>query len=356
VGRVLSRTRGRRLRRVATAAVGLAVVAAACAGAAEPATTTTGTAATTTITAPREITATSAPTTSTTRTTTTTVPPATRPPPTASSAAPDGTAIEFRDVSLTVGEVERSYRLATPRGLDPASPVPLVLDLHGLTADPVTQDDLSSMSAKAAAEGFVVAQPLGLGLLPSWSAGDNSVAADDVEFLLAVVDDVAGRVAVDPARVFAGGFSNGGGMANRLACNAADTFAAVAAVSGSFVEYLDCDPPRPVPVIAFHGTRDVVVPYEGFFVFPAVLDWAQAWADRNGCAVEPVRSAVADDVELREWLGCRDGAAVALYTVEEGGHGWPGTRSADRLLNSTRSVVATDFIWDFFAAHPMPSG
>jgi polyhydroxybutyrate depolymerase len=256
-------------------------------------------------------------------------------------------------IDLEIGGRVRSYRLTVPESVDGAGPVALVVDLHGLTADPSSQEDLSSMGAKGIEEGFVVAQPLGLGLLPSWSAGNNSVAAEDVAFVAAVVADVSALVPIDPARVFASGFSNGGGMANRLACNAAAEFAAIATVSGSYIEHLECDPVRAVPVVAFHGTADPVVPYDGFAFLPEVAAWAEAWASRNGCAAPADETEVAPDVTLRSWSGCRDEGDVLLYTIMGGGHGWPGTTSADRIFASTRSIVATDVIWRFFEDHPL---
>ncbi len=287
--------------------------------------------------------------------TTTTRPPVmsstTVPPPTTGVVAPG---VVRTTIEITGDGRVRTYVLSVPATVDPGVPAPLVVDLHGLSATPDSQEELSAMAVKAAAEGFVVAQPAGLGLLPSWSAGDNSVSAEDVAFLEAVVADVATRTAIDADRVFASGFSNGGGMANRLACNAAETFAAIASVSGSYIEYLECDPVRAVPVIAFHGTADFVVNYDGFAFLPDVNEWAELWALRNGCGRDPADSRVTEDVTKREFLGCSDGGDVVLYTIEGGAHGWPGTTSSVRLLNSTQSIDATDLVWAFFDEHARP--
>ncbi len=211
------------------------------------------------------------------------------------------------------------------------------------------------MSAKGIAEGFVVAQPLGFGVVPLWfTAAGTPESEQDVAFARALVDDVASRVTIDPDRVYATGFSNGGGMANRLACDAADVFAAIGAVAGAYVDFAECAPSRPVPIIAFHGTLDLVVPYEGFLLVPDVRVWAEAWSARNGCTSEPDIGRIAADVTLHRWSDCREGADVLLYTIEGGGHGWPGTSSPTRRENSTDSVDATELIWDFFEVHPLP--
>ncbi len=344
--------------------VACAMVAAACSGGAgEPASgtrpaptagvttapgggTTSAPATTTTVASPPTTTAST--TTPTAAPTTTTAAPTTTIPLTTTLVA------ETADVELVIGDRTRFYRLTLPDRT--GAPIPLVVDLHGLTADPESQEELSSMAARGQAESFAVAQPLGLGLLASWSAGSNPAAAEDVAFLEAVVADVAARTAIDSDRVYASGFSNGGGMASRLACDAAETFAAVASVAGSYVEHLDCDPSRPVSVVAFHGTADFIVPFDGFAFLPEVEAWARAWALRNGCAPEPVEDRLATDVVLREWLGCRGGTVVALYVIEGGGHGWPGTSAAGRRDDSTPSIEATAVIWDFFAAHAATGG
>jgi len=40
---------------------------------------------------------------------------------------------------------------------------------------------------------------------------------------------------------------------------------------------------------------------------------------------------------------------VLLYTIMDGGHGWPGSDTGDR---PTKEISATELIWDFFKEHP----
>jgi polyhydroxybutyrate depolymerase len=207
------------------------------------------------------------------------------------------------------------------------------------------------MRAKARSAGFVLAQPEGG--LPA-NAWDTLSGSGDVDFIVALVDDVADRVPINRNRVFAGGFSAGGGMANRLACDAADVFAAVLVVGGAHFGHSRCEPAVAVPILAIYGDADIVVPYEGIGLLPDIEEWAEAWADRNGCAGTPVQSPVGNDVTRSEWTGCRDGSATLLYTVDGGEHSWPGTANADRLAETTDTISATDLAWDFFVAHPVP--
>jgi polyhydroxybutyrate depolymerase len=114
-------------------------------------------------------------------------------------------------------------------------------------------------------------------------------------------------------------------------------------------------------MIAFHGTADPQVPYTGgrtwmFPVrFPDVSTWVANWARRNRCGTNPAISVVALDVTRREYSNCADDAAVVLYTVQGGGHSWPGgMRLPEWFVGSTSDGVdATEEMWTFFQAHPL---
>jgi polyhydroxybutyrate depolymerase len=161
------------------------------------------------------------------------------------------------------------------------------------------------------------------------------------------------RLCIDPARVYANGLSNGGGMTNRLACEASDMIAAIGGVAGAYSP-VTCNISRPVPVIAFHGDKDSIVEYEGNAAlgFPAYQDWGKAWAERNGCDLTPTLIPQVDDVRGVRYAGCQAGADVVVYTVEGGGHVWPGGPEL-RFLGKTSKVDATPLMWDFFKLHPM---
>jgi polyhydroxybutyrate depolymerase len=257
-------------------------------------------------------------------------------------------------MTLDVGGELRTYVLFVPPGIG-GGPAPLVVDLHGLSESADKEEERSGMRLKAAEEGFVVVQPEGRSALKYWeSSAAGTAVTGDVAFIRGVVDDVGSMFDIDPRRVYATGLSNGGGMANRLACEAADLFAAVAPVAGAHTQYNICEPGRPVPMVIFHGDADQVVPYTGVGeLFPPIDAYAAGWAERNGCDPEPAESGVAADVTVRTWTECDAGADVLLYVIEGGGHGWPDSGKPTAETNSTQSISATDVIWDFFTAHPL---
>ena len=147
-------------------------------------------------------------------------------------------------------------------------------------------------------------------------------------------------------------------MASQVACDASNVFAAVAPVSGLRLPS-PCPSTRPVPVIAFHGTADPIVPYRsggtGLFLpgvpSPGAVQNLTDWARLDRCAGGPRVARIATMVVRRTWTGCRSGSAVVLYSVLGGGHTWPGspvTLSAGTFGPTTRQISATTLMLRFF--------
>ncbi len=110
-----------------------------------------------------------------------------------------------------------------------------------------------------------------------------------------------------------------------------------------------------MPVIAFHGLQDPLAPYEGgdTVMQPPIEAWAVAWAKRDGCKEAPDLTQPATAVTVRTWSGCNGNAEVILYSIADEGHSWPGSPTLPSAITS-QAVNATDLMWDFFQAHPMP--
>jgi len=64
---------------------------------------------------------------------------------------------------------------------------------------------------------------------------------------------------------------------------------------------------------------------------------------------------VARDVTRRAYTNCADDAAVVLYTIQGGGHTWPGGTPLPKWFvgRTTRSIDATGLMWSFFSEHPL---
>lgn len=268
-----------------------------------------------------------------------------------------GRAPQPLDAVWTIGN--RSFRVHVPASYDPTAPTPLVFDFHGYTMTALTQETMTRFTAKSDTAGFVVVHADGTGAVQGWNAGAccgtaASTGVDDVGFVDAMVAELSARLCIDPKRIYATGFSNGGFLSHRLACERAGVFAAIAPVSG-VNGMATCAPSRAVPVMHFHGTADTVVPYAGSpaLGFEAAAATVTAWAERDGCTEAPVETFDQGDARCVATRGCAGGAEVVFCTITAGGHTWPGGGFFPGGHIST-DLSATDAMWDFFVAHPLP--
>jgi polyhydroxybutyrate depolymerase len=258
------------------------------------------------------------------------------------------------DEQIVSGGIARKFRLHVPPGYQPGHPLPLVLNFHGLTSNSKQAENLTGMSVKADQAGFIVVYPDAINA--AWHDGTGADDQRDEQFVRDILLNLESRYSIDAKRIYASGISNGGGMTNRLGCDLADVIAAIAPDSGAYNFWQDCSPSRPVPVLAFHGLDDKLVPYDGeepLFLTPPIRDWAAAWAARNGCSGGPAETSPLTGVSVDTWSACPGNAEVVLYTLANHGHSWPGSAVMPAAITS-QAVNATDLIWDFFAAHPMP--
>ncbi|HEX9006217.1 MAG TPA: PHB depolymerase family esterase, partial [Bacteroidota bacterium] len=210
--------------------------------------------------------------------------------------------------------VNRSYILHVPVSTQGSSPIPLLLNFHGAGSSALQEEALSATSSKADQEGFLVAYPEGINA--EWHTGPEGEGKQDLQFVRDLIGRLDAQYNIDPKRIYATGISNGGGMVDRVGCNLADLIAAIAPVSGAYNFWKDCNPSRPLSVLAFHGLNDSVVPYEGGIpasMEPPIEQWAAGWASRDGCASSPAVTTPVQGVMVRSWPGCQDGAEVVLY-------------------------------------------
>jgi polyhydroxybutyrate depolymerase len=282
---------------------------------------------------------------------------------------------------VTTGGGRWYYRRIPPQ-YDSTKPLPLVLDLHGYTEGAEVHTRLSNLGAFGDAKGFVTMTPQGSGPVPRWDTRPNS---PDTKFVIAALDQLEGSACVDLRRVYVTGFSNGAFFTSALACEYADRFAAAAPVSG-IRDPAGCKPSRPVPVVAFHGTADQYVAYNGGYgsavanlpspdgsgrrigqeqpapgstrpqTAPSIPAISAAWAKRNGCSATTTDATIASDV-TRITFTCPAGDEVVLYRVQGGGHAWPGSQLSKAMApavgRTTDSIDADEIMWDFFQAHPL---
>jgi len=260
---------------------------------------------------------------------------------------------------------KREYILYVPKSYVRGRPTPLVISMHAAMSWPSFQMAVSRWNKAADEHGFIVVYPAGEGGGPkTWFMRGSRTPSrmPDVVFISDLIDKLEASYDIDPARIYANGLSNGGGMAFALSCTLSNRIAAIGAVAAAqSLPWNWCPDSRPVPMIAFHGTADRFTPYNGAKVwlapepFPNVPEWVANWARRNRCGPHPIESAAASDVTRLEYTDCADDAAVMLYTIKGGGHTWPGGEPLPEWLlgPTSRSIDATSQMWAFFRQHPL---
>lgn len=267
--------------------------------------------------------------------------------------------------SIVSSGEKRQYLLYVPASYDPDQPAPLVISIHGYAEWPAHQAQISRWNDLADEQGFIVVYPSGTDFPRRWrTMGLSHTKGDpdlDVQFISDLIDKLEAEYNIDPARIYANGLSNGGGMSYLLACKMADRIAAIGGVSGAYTYPIDqCSPSRPVPLIAFHGDADPVVPYLGgpsrsFDIpFPSIPDWMQGWADLNQCkTAAPI--ARQGEISGSAWSECNQNADVIFYTIAGGGHSWPGGDPIPAWIvgKTSQQIDATRVMWQFFEQHPL---
>lgn len=271
--------------------------------------------------------------------------------------------------SVKVDKIERSYIVHVPPTYDPKKPMPVVLVYHGASMNAKAMVYFTDLNKTSDKGNFIAVYPNGTGIgnFLTWNCGGQSLNnADDVAFTRKILDDLESVLAVDKKRVYACGISNGGMMCYRLAAELSERIAAIGSVAGT-ISIKETQPKRAVPVIHFHGTKDILVPLDGpnkelplVIRFQSLDDTIRTWVKCNQCQEKPEVAKlpnVAIDmlpVTRKTYNHGKDGAEVVLYVIEGGGHTWPGmNRHAAFLGESTLNISANDVMWEFFKKHSL---
>jgi polyhydroxybutyrate depolymerase len=263
------------------------------------------------------------------------------------------------------------YEVKEPPNLDKTKPVPLMLLIHGFTPTDHPGDAMDmymKVSPETAKRGILLAIPEGtydklLGRY-SWNATDTccgwDTMANDIGYVLAMVEDIQKKYNVDPKRIFILGHSNGGFMANRLGCDRSSIFSGIASLAGEvYKNPKKCAAVDPLAMLEVQGDADDTVPYAGGEPFgitgfppaPGAQETGQIWAAKNGCMDTPDTTAPAVDLvtdlpgaeTTKEiYKGCKANGEVQVWTIHGGPH--------SPAFNDTWAPTVIDFLM----AHPKP--
>jgi len=275
--------------------------------------------------------------------------------------------------SLEHQNLQRQYIVHLPPSYNGSVSVAVVIVLHGGGGNFKSVQGFTQMNFVSNQNDFLAVYPQGIGSTPpgySWADGRNTAAdqagIDDVGFMSKLIDTLYNDYNIDTNRIYICGFSNGGFMTQRIACETPELFAAIGGLGCSMDTNLiqTCNPNQAVPMTYFSGTADPEVPYNGGAMNnPAVtpivaVDTAvQFWVKNNNCQtakpVVNIPDSIPEDsstVELFKYTDCDCDADFYFYKIINGGHTWPGVPVPQfpQLGNTNEDIHASYLLWNFF--------
>ena len=239
--------------------------------------------------------------------------------------------------------IDRQYIYYEPTELN--EQLPLVFVMHGFTGDANDIKNYSKMNDFADQYGFAVCYPRGTvdsGGNRFWNVGyafHQNETVNDVDFLTELAVYLQDTQALNPDYTFATGMSNGGEMCYMLACQAYDTFKAVAPVAGMILQVIldECDESPAIPIFEIHGSQDNVTPLsgdpnnnDGWGAYPSIQSTINYFAEKNECTtvvnglVPDIDTSDNSFIESEKHLNGINENEVWYYKVVGGGHDWPG--------------------------------
>lgn len=280
--------------------------------------------------------------------------------------------------TLSHGGLTREYMLYLPNNYDESNPASLVLTLHGLGG---TMQNFSQMGFDRVADttNYIVISPQAVSDILAGTAWNSRAGilgyypnsnVDDIGFLNALIDNTIANYAVNPDRVFMCGFSMGGFMTQRMACESNGKFAAFASVAGTIGSGINaCSPGRAVPVAHFHGTEDDVVGYYDNTFGINVNDLMTNWITNNSTSTTPIHTALPDTANdgytVDHYLYTNGNADVELFKVNGAAHIWLNKPANDiayteeiiRFFNKTDEPVGIEdlFAYSDIKVYPNPA-
>ena len=257
--------------------------------------------------------------------------------------------------SIEVEGETREYLIYVPNTYDTIQSFPLMLNFHGFTMSARNHMEVSDMRALSETDEFILVYPQGTRLwgsthwnVGSWTLGSN---AKDVEFIAALINQIADNYNIDDERVYACGYSNGGFFSHELACQLSQKIAAIGTVAANISEETinNCNPSHPIPIITISGTRDDEVEYDGSIPERTLSqeETLEYWRTFNKVDTVPIITNMPDLNSLDgstavryQYVNGDNDSEVEHYKVVDGGHDWPGTFG-------NMDINSDSVIWNF---------
>lgn len=255
--------------------------------------------------------------------------------------------------TLTDQGLLRTYDLHTPGNDSFTHPLPLIVALHGSGMQGKDMATTTAFNRLADQAGFVVVYPDGL--QQNWNVAGTS-SEDNVAFVHALINHVQQIRSIDAQQIYVVGLSDGGFLAQELACKDPSQIAAIATVAASLpTQFIsDCQTQQPVSLLMVNGTADSIVPWQGDadpedLPIPSVSTLVDFWQRHDNCSSPPQAAQTSKTVEVTDY-SCPAGTEVKLVALEGAGHIWAGGGYGQSAYGDT-----TDRVWQFFQDHTLTS-
>jgi polyhydroxybutyrate depolymerase len=250
----------------------------------------------------------------------------------------------------------RTYTVHTPQIAN--RPLPLIIALHG------SQESGQQMTAKTGLNqlgdqaGFVVVYPDGLN--QKWNVS-GIASEDNVAFVHTLIDRVQKIRTIDPTRIYVVGLSNGGILAQKIACDAPQGIAAFATVAASLPQQFQstCQTKTPISMLMINGTTDPIVPWQGGkppqvrvgrdLTLPPIPEVVSFWQQHDACPAQPIVTQLNQRVQISDSPHCQKETEVSLIAMKGAGHIWAGSGGVSPYLSATQAV------WQFLQRQHLPA-
>ena len=251
--------------------------------------------------------------------------------------------------NISVGELQRAYYLYVP-STQHRSPLALIVAFHGGGGMGETFPQQKRFEALAESNGIILAFPQGYsypGNEGEWQLNTQPDAAHDINFIGAMIDEIASRHAIDRNRIYATGYSLGSMFTYEVACNMSDRFAAFSSFAGTMpIAPAQCKPEHSRPIMHIHGRDDPIISYSNTWGWKAwdevgrmmdIPSLVQYWRNKHACRSEDIYKT--NGTTHFVYSNCKQNTRVEHHRVDGTGHAWPDEING----RSTHQVI-----WSFF--------
>lgn len=260
---------------------------------------------------------------------------------------------DWENKSFEMEGYQREYRVYTHKDFSPSKTYSLVVGVHGLGDDMVNfSKRLLDFSRIADTADIILVYPQGLPnflIGTGWNSGAGvlgiypSEFVDDVAFINALTDTMQENYPILNEKTYLFGFSNGGFLVQRMACESNDRFAAIASIAGTIGDKIkNCNPDRKIPILHFHGTADINVNYTNPPMGKSVSSLMRLWADNLNCIdreIIKLPDLKPDGYTVEHYIYKDCDQRLELFKVNNAMH---------VLLNRNNDISYVDEMWRFF--------